>query len=192
MNLRYPGQWTDAETLLNYNYFRDYESSVGRYIESDPIGLRGDISTYGYVVGNPHSAKDSSGLAIWICGRGAFGGWLGNHAYIWDDKNSRCCGINHRHDPLTSCKEKGPSSDSCMLIGNSDGKEEEVISCCQKTGNNGVWPIRDCHDAANDCITGSGLSNPGGPGGRFGTCQSCWFKPPRKFPPASPTTPPLL
>ena len=38
-NLRFPGQYFDAETGLNYNYFRDYNPVIGRYIEADPIGL---------------------------------------------------------------------------------------------------------------------------------------------------------
>ena len=38
-NLRFPGQYYDAETELNYNYMRDYNPVIGRYIESDPIGI---------------------------------------------------------------------------------------------------------------------------------------------------------
>ena len=44
-NLRFPGQYYDAETGLHYNYFRDYDPSIGRYIESDPIGLDAAAST---------------------------------------------------------------------------------------------------------------------------------------------------
>lgn len=47
---------------LHYNYFRDYNSSTGRYIEPDPIDLNGGINLYGYVGGNPLSFNDSSGL----------------------------------------------------------------------------------------------------------------------------------
>jgi RHS repeat-associated protein len=39
-NLRMPGQYYDAETGLSYNYFRDYDPATGRYVESDPIGVR--------------------------------------------------------------------------------------------------------------------------------------------------------
>jgi RHS repeat-associated protein len=31
-NLRFPGQYYDVETRLHYNYFRDYDPSVGRYV----------------------------------------------------------------------------------------------------------------------------------------------------------------
>lgn len=62
-DLRFPGQRYDAASGLNYNYFRDYEAATGRYVESDPIGLRGGISTYGYVVGNPMIGTDLMGLA---------------------------------------------------------------------------------------------------------------------------------
>jgi RHS repeat-associated protein len=53
LNLRYPGQYYDAETGLHYNYFRDYDPRAGRYVESDPIGLRDGPDTYTYVTDNP-------------------------------------------------------------------------------------------------------------------------------------------
>jgi RHS repeat-associated protein len=62
MNLRFPGQYFDAETGLNYNYFRDYEPGTGRYVESDPIGLKGGNNTYGYAKEDPLKYFDRLGL----------------------------------------------------------------------------------------------------------------------------------
>jgi RHS repeat-associated protein len=45
--LRFPGQYFDRETNLAYNWFRDYDFGIGRYIQSDPIGVRGAARRYG-------------------------------------------------------------------------------------------------------------------------------------------------
>jgi len=62
-NLRLPGQYYDEETGLHYNYFRDYDSTIGRYLTSDPIGLRAGLNTYTYALSNPLSYTDPLGLA---------------------------------------------------------------------------------------------------------------------------------
>jgi len=61
--LRFPGQYFDKETALHYNMFRDYDPSIGRYVESDPIGLDGGLNVYAYVRSNPLFAVDPYGLA---------------------------------------------------------------------------------------------------------------------------------
>jgi RHS repeat-associated protein len=61
-NLRFPGQYYDSETELHYNYFRDYKPEIGRYLESDPIGLEGGVNPYVYVLSNPCKRIDLNGL----------------------------------------------------------------------------------------------------------------------------------
>jgi RHS repeat-associated protein len=61
--LRFPGQYFDWETNLVYNYYRDYDSSIGRYVQSDPIGVFGGVNLYRFVRNNPLSLTDVFGLA---------------------------------------------------------------------------------------------------------------------------------
>nr|MDU9044451.1 RHS repeat-associated core domain-containing protein [Candidatus Electrothrix aestuarii] len=61
-NLRFPGQYYDAETGLHYNWNRYYDPETGRYIAADPIGLDGGINLYAYVGVDPVNGFDFEGL----------------------------------------------------------------------------------------------------------------------------------
>ncbi|MEN2424288.1 RHS repeat-associated core domain-containing protein [Streptomyces rimosus] len=60
--LRFPGQYRDDETGLNYNYHRYYDPEIGRYISPDPLGLAPALNHHAYV-DNPLCQLDPLGLA---------------------------------------------------------------------------------------------------------------------------------
>jgi RHS repeat-associated protein len=75
-NLRFPGQYYDAETGLHQNWHRDYDPRLGRYVQVDPLGLGGGANPYVYVGSIPTMLLDPTGLlAIVSCERcGSAGG----------------------------------------------------------------------------------------------------------------------
>jgi RHS repeat-associated protein len=71
--LRFPGQYFDRETNLAYNAMRDYDAGIGRYVESDPIGLRAGLNTFAYVIDNPLGWADRTGLDRYDICKNLFG-----------------------------------------------------------------------------------------------------------------------
>ena len=99
-----PGQYYDQETGLDYNMARDYDPTVGRYVESDPLGIKAGVNTYAYVKGNPVSSSDSLGLLV----RGD--GWSNQQ---WNDIENAAAKIRSE---LNKCScTKGGSCIPCNL-----------------------------------------------------------------------------
>ena len=63
-NLRFPGQWFQAETGFHQNWHRDYDPTLGRYLQADPLGLVDGPSVYGYALQNPGRYVDPWGLEL--------------------------------------------------------------------------------------------------------------------------------
>ncbi|AWH33208.1 RHS repeat-associated core domain-containing protein [Stenotrophomonas sp. SAU14A_NAIMI4_8] len=78
--LRFPGQQATDASGMFYNYQREYDPSVGRYSQSDPIGLTAGVSTYGYVTSSPTRFADPLGLKTILITTHDFG--IGSHSAI--------------------------------------------------------------------------------------------------------------
>ncbi|WP_236183067.1 RHS repeat-associated core domain-containing protein [Pseudomonas ceruminis] len=67
-NLRFQGQYSDAENGLHYNTFRYYDPEIGRFVAQDPIGIDGGLNLYRYVP-NPNTWIDPWGWECWSSAR---------------------------------------------------------------------------------------------------------------------------
>lgn len=66
VDLRFPGQMYQFESGLHYNWNRQYDPSIARYTQPDPLGLVDGPSRYAYVRNDPLQLVDKDGRFIWI------------------------------------------------------------------------------------------------------------------------------
>lgn len=129
MDMRFPGQHFDAASGLIYNYFRDYDAGVGRYTQSDPIGLLGGVSTFAYVAGGPVNWTDTLGLA------------KNKTEFRWSEcsaQQRRQCEVQCAPRKLISCKVR--SMNATEITGSSpfQGWKNLQLSCnCEESCSTG-------------------------------------------------------
>jgi RHS repeat-associated protein len=155
-NLRFPGQYWDSESNLHYNYYRDYDPAVGRYVESDPIGLKGGLNTFAYGLNSPVNYVDPKGLVVQRCCRPAALA-RGKVDHCWLKTDTKSAGMN--------------STPSCRIAGNnyeflwitkvyvSDHSCDTATTC------------ETLHDIDEQCVNRE--LEVGKPLGRFGFTNNC-------------------
>jgi RHS repeat-associated protein len=91
-NLRFSGQYFDKESNLHYNNNRTYNPFLGRYMQSDPIGLVADVNTFRYAGNNPLNNFDNSGLispnSIFLGNKNSTNDIPIYNAYVSDDNSN--------------------------------------------------------------------------------------------------------
>jgi RHS repeat-associated protein len=151
-NLRFPGQYFDQETGKHYNYNRDYDPAIGRYIESDPIGLEGGINTFGYAGSAPLMNIDSLGLS-YFCMYSQSSGRLtcfddgGAGKQKIDDPGCYAGKGKSKNNPKDECaKDRGPLPRGWYDIGagyNHPGLGNPTFNLNPQSGTNMCTPLRD-------------------------------------------------
>ncbi|MGH7868492.1 MAG: RHS repeat-associated core domain-containing protein, partial [Candidatus Dormibacteraceae bacterium] len=164
-DLRFPGQVAGAWGSTYQNNARDYDSVVGRYIESDPVGLRSGVNTYTYVLGNPLSYFDPFGLDVEVCSQPAFGWMPVDHQWIKTDSVEAGMGGTKGNipgnqsgdlpfDPVQVTNHAGRSLEkgaSCHVVQNIDEKKvDELLRIGRPLGR---WtPFNQCHSFVRDTL----------------------------------------
>jgi RHS repeat-associated protein len=156
--LRLPGQYFDKETGLHYNYYRDFDPSLGIYKQSDPIGLKGGLNTYVYGYANPLALIDPKGLEVEVGVRPFYpvGFPLVRHCFVRFSGNSSSTlsftpsGVGPDANPggATYSPTVGPENDSCVRA--------EMLKC-----RDYAFFTNNCCDCVGYALDACGLSKVG-------------------------------
>jgi len=128
LNLRFPGQYFDAESGLHYNVMRDYDPALGRYVQSDPIGLISGTNLYAYVSSNPLMLFDIFGLQAQACFRPLRAFPLGVIGNSIDQESNTV--IGHEHIFFEDGSNIGFGPDGIV----EDTEDRENFSRCEDLG----------------------------------------------------------
>jgi RHS repeat-associated protein len=170
-NLRMPGQFEDAETKKFYNYFRDYDASIGRYSTSDPIGLRGGLNTFGYVHQSPNRFADPFGLDVRVCYYADAASGLGHVGYGLPGESDTTGfypydpGLPGLMGPGVIARDRGHPATACKVLPATPDQDDCMADCrTDRTMNPGKYNLafRQCTDFVRTCLARCKLGNYGG------------------------------
>jgi RHS repeat-associated protein len=146
--LRFPGQYADKETNLYYNYFRDYDPTIGGFIEFDPLGIvpyqrptRRLNHPFAYTDGDPLSKVDPLGLCACPGGQWtqsanfAFSLMIGGGAQISNNAIFTCAS-----NPSIQCKANVICVGGGLMLSGGIGADlGGVVYGANNSGDLGAW-----------------------------------------------------
>lgn len=162
-NLRYPGQYFDAEADLHYNWQRYYDPRVGRYIESNPTGITGGVNYYIYANSNPVSFFDTTGEVGVRSGSGGGGGsgtmGLGGYATYNGPSSGGTSGGKSSSTAVKSSPGK-PSSSNTSSPSKPGGSTSIYNSGGKPSGSSGTTAYGNPSTNGGTSNSGSSSSGP--------------------------------
>ena len=156
VRLRFPGQFSDAESGLYYNWNRYYDPLTGRYVTSDPIGLDDGINTFGYVVQNPLRFVDPQGLyGLWLWGNpigGTANDVVGNPVCSYYNEMFSKTGCRYYFFGWSICN----TADVNPLFTRDPTSNKDRLQCVRECL---VREDKKAHNMKNDCENGDCLTD---------------------------------